>query len=193
MNTLTLKGKVWKYGDHVSVYYFFPAIYEMLGIAGQPEELAKHFLEEVDPHLIQRVEHGDLIVAGKGFGQGKHQYDYINAFQKLGFAGFIAESFHPQFQRECIDRGIPAIAYPDLPSKVESNDRLELDLRTGKGNVRNRGVAISVVPAPDVFLSILAAGGLKPYTLQRLATGSRSSPGPETALRTSEPSSQSSS
>ncbi|MET4323946.1 hypothetical protein [Bradyrhizobium sp. RT5a] len=174
MNALTLKGKVWKYGDHISVYYFFPAIYEMLGIAGQPEELAKHFLEEVDPHLIQQVEGGDVLVAGKGFGQGKHHYDYINAFQKLGFAGFIAESFHPQFQRECIDRGIPAIAYRDIPSKVESGDLLELDLKTGKGNVVNRAVAISVAPAPQVFLSILEAGGLKPYTLQKLAPGSRS-------------------
>lgn len=174
MKTLTLKGKVWKYGDNASVYYFFPAKYEMLGIAEDPEELAKHFLEEVDPHLVQQVEGGDVLVAGKGFGQGKHHFFYIKAFQKLGFAGFVAESFHPQFQRECIDRGIPAIAYRDLPSKVEAGDLLELDLRTGKGNVVNRGVAISVGPTPQVFLSILAAGGLKPYTLQKLAAGSRS-------------------
>lgn len=173
MNTLTLRGNVWKYGDHVSIYYFFPAIYEMLGIAGRPEELAKHFLEEVDPHLVHQVQRGDVLVAGKGFGQGKHHYDYINAFQKLGFGGFIAESFHPQFQRECIDRGIPAIAYPDIPSQVKSGDLLELDLRTGKGNVLNRAVAISGTPAPQVFLSILAAGGLKPYTLQKLAIASR--------------------
>lgn len=174
MSTLTFKGKVWKYGDHVSVYYFFPAIYEMLGIASQSEELAKHFLEEVDPHLVQKVGVGDVLVAGKGFGQGKHPYYYINAFQKLGFAAFLAESFHPQFHRECIDRGIPAIAYPDLPSKVESGDLLELDLRTGKGSVVNRAVAINVGPAPQVFLSILTAGGLKPYTLHKLAAESRS-------------------
>ncbi|OCK57401.1 hypothetical protein [Bradyrhizobium sp. LMTR 3] len=173
MNTLTLKGKVWKYGDNLSVYYFFPPIYEMLGIAEQPEELAKHFLEEVDPHLVRQVEGGDVLVAGKGFGQGKHHFYYISAFQELGFGGFVAESFHPQFQRECIDRGIPAIAYPDLPSKVESGDLLELNLRTGKGNVLNRSVAISLVPAPQVLLSILAAGGLKPYTLQKLASESR--------------------
>ncbi|QQN65408.1 hypothetical protein JIR23_06440 [Bradyrhizobium diazoefficiens] len=174
MNALTLKGKVWKYGDNVSVYYFFPAIYEMLGVAEWPEELAKHFLEEVEPHRVEQVESGDVLVAGKGFGQGKHHWYYIDAFQKLGFAGFVAESFHPQFQRECIDRGIPAIAYPDIPSKLESGDVLELDLRTGKGSVLNRAVAISVGPTPQVFLSILAAGGLKPYTLQKLATGSRS-------------------
>lgn len=174
MNTLTLKGKVWKYGDHVSVYYFFPAIYEMQCIAGQPEELAKHFLEEVDPRLVTQVEQGDVLVAGTGFGQGKHHYDYINAFQKLGFAGFLAKSFHPQFQRECIDRGIPAIAYADLPSKVEWGDLLELDLRTGNGNVLNRGIAIDVEPIPEVFLKILAAGGLKPYTLRKLATRGRS-------------------
>lgn len=172
MNNLTLKGKVWKYGDHVSIYSFFPAVYEMLGIAAKPDELAKHFLEE-DPHLIQQIKFGDVIVAGTGFGQGKHHLYYINAFQKLGFGGFIAESFNPQFQRSCIDRGIPAIAYRDLPSKVESGDLLELDLRTGKGNVLNRAVAIGLEPAPQVFLSILAAGGLKPYTLQKLATESR--------------------
>ncbi|MCK1353264.1 hypothetical protein IVB56_19730 [Bradyrhizobium sp. CW7] len=174
MSTLTLNGKVWRYGDHVSVYYFFPAIYEMLGIAGQPEELAKHFLEEIDPRLVQEVERGDVLVAGQGFGQGKHHYDYINAFHKLGFSGFVAESFHPQFQRECIDRGIPAIAYRDLPAKLESGDLLELNLRTGKGSVVNRGVAISVEPAPQIFLSILEAGGLKPYTQQKLTSGSRS-------------------
>jgi len=101
-------------------------------------------------------------------------YDYINALQKLGFAGFLAESFHPQFQRECIDRGIPVIAYPDLPSKVRSGDYLELDLTTGKGILLNRSVAISAGPTPPLFLSILAAGGLKPYTLQKLASGSRS-------------------
>lgn len=168
MNTLTLKGKVWKYGDHVSLYYFFPAIYETLGIARQPEELAKHFLEEVDPDLVHHVERGDVLVAGKGFGQGKHRYYYINAFRALGFAGFIAESFHPQFQRDCIDRGIPAIAYPDIVSKAETGDLLQLDLSTGRGNVLNRAVAINVPPAPQVFLSILAAGGLKPYTLQKL-------------------------
>jgi 3-isopropylmalate dehydratase small subunit len=174
MTVLTLKGKVWKYGDNVSVFYFFPAKYEMLGIAGQPEKLARHFLEEVDPHLIDQVEAGDVLVAGKGFGQGKHHWYYTNAFRKLGFAGFIAESFHPQFQRDCIDRGIPAIAYKHIPSKVEFGDLLELDLRTGKGNVVNRSTVITVMPAPEIFISILAAGGLKPYTLQKLAARSRS-------------------
>ncbi|UQR61541.1 hypothetical protein LRP30_32590 [Bradyrhizobium sp. C-145] len=174
MNTLRLKGKVWKFGDHASVYYFFPAKYELVGIAEQPAELAKHFLEEVDPRRVQQVERGDVLVAGQGFGQGKHHFYYINAFRELGFAGFVAESFHPQFQRECIDRGIPAIAYRDIPSRVESGDLLELDLRTGKGSVVNKGLAISAGPAPEVFLSILVAGGLKPYTLEKLATRSRS-------------------
>ncbi|WP_439397538.1 hypothetical protein ACRQ5Q_10430 [Bradyrhizobium sp. PMVTL-01] len=174
MNTLVLKGKVWKFGDHASVYDFFPAKYEMLGIANDPAKLARHFLEELDPHRVRQVEPGDVLVAGKGLGQGKHHFYYIDAFRELGIAGFVAESFHPQFQRECIDRGIPAIAYRDIPSTVESGDLLELDLRTGKGKVLNRAVAISVGPAPQVFLSILAAGGLKPYTIQRLAAGSKS-------------------
>lgn len=169
MSTLTLRGKVWKYGDHVSLYYFFPAIYETMGIARRPEELAKHFLEEVDPNLVDQVAVGDLLVAGKGFGQGKHRYYYINAFRALGFAGFIAESFHPQFQRDCIDRGIPALTYPELPSKVETGDIVEMELRTGKANVLNRGLEISVGSTPQVLLSILEAGGLKPYTLQRLS------------------------
>ncbi|OSI80354.1 hypothetical protein, partial [Bradyrhizobium canariense] len=116
--------------------------------------------------------------AGKGFGQGKHHYDYINAFQKLGFAAFLAESFHPQFQRECIDRGMPAIAYPEIPSKVNSGDLLELDLRTGRGHILNQDVPITVEPAPQVFLSILAAGGLKLYTLQKLAIGNITQPPP---------------
>ncbi|UQR61514.1 hypothetical protein LRP30_32385 [Bradyrhizobium sp. C-145] len=107
MNTLTLKGKIWKFGDHVSVYYFFPAKYELLGIAEQPAELAKHFLEEVDPHLVRQVTRGDVLSPERA--SGKASITSITSMHSAawGCAGFVAEIFTRSSSASASTEGFP--------------------------------------------------------------------------------------
>lgn len=165
---ILLKGRVWKFGDDVAVHQLIPSQYDSLVVANKHAELASHVLDAIEPTFRERVQKGDLIVAGKRFGGGKHQLGVINALTKLGVAAFLAESINPVFQRTAIDSGVPAIVCKVLPSKVETGDLLELNLRTGHGVNITKNVPISETPAPSILLSILEAGGLEAYTLRRI-------------------------
>lgn len=166
MGELILRGRVWKFGDDVSVGSFLAPKYDTIGT--KPEESSKHVLEESDPTFIQRVKKGDVIVAGKRFGSGKHHYFILAAMKYLGVAGYIAESFDPIFHHEAIDRGYAALPMKELSSKLNTGDEIELNPRTGEARILNRNITIKAEPVSEVLLSIVEAGGLEPYTLRRM-------------------------
>ena len=58
-------GYVFKYGDNVDTDVIIPARYLN---APDPEELAKHCMEDIDKDFAKKVKKGDIIVAGKNFG-----------------------------------------------------------------------------------------------------------------------------
>ena len=60
-------GKVFKYGENVDTDVIIPARYLN---TSEPEELAKHCMEDIDKDFADRVKRGDIIVAGKNFGCG---------------------------------------------------------------------------------------------------------------------------
>ena len=64
---MELRGKVWKYGDNVDTDAIIPARYLN---TSDPEELAKHCMEDIDTSFASKVATGDFIVAGKNFGCG---------------------------------------------------------------------------------------------------------------------------
>ena len=64
---MKLKGKVFKYGANVDTDVIIPARY--LNVS-EPEELAKHCMEDIDTDFINTVEKGDIIVATTNFGCG---------------------------------------------------------------------------------------------------------------------------
>ena len=62
-----MRGTVIKYGDNVDTDVIIPARY--LNISDM-KELAKHCMEDLDKDFVNRVEPGDIMVAGKNFGSG---------------------------------------------------------------------------------------------------------------------------
>ncbi|PJB45067.1 MAG: 3-isopropylmalate dehydratase small subunit, partial [Deltaproteobacteria bacterium CG_4_9_14_3_um_filter_44_9] len=64
---MKFKGKVWKFGSDVDTDAIIPARYLN---TSDPEELAKHCMEDVDSSFTDRVKYGDIIFAGKNFGCG---------------------------------------------------------------------------------------------------------------------------
>src|SRR3972149_6072456 len=106
---MILKGKVWKFGDHMHTHYFLAGKYDPIVRAGRYGELVQHILEDVDPGFVQKVRKGDLLVAGRGFGTGKHVRGLIGAFQALGIGGIIAESFSAEWERSTINAGLPSL------------------------------------------------------------------------------------
>ena len=64
---MILKGKTWKFGANIDTDAIIPARYLN---TSQPEELAKHCMEDADPDFPHKVSQGDIMVARKNFGCG---------------------------------------------------------------------------------------------------------------------------
>ena len=63
-----LTGRVWVYGDDVNTDVIFPGKYTYS--ISDPQEMALHALEDLDPTFATGVRRGDIIVAGRNWGCG---------------------------------------------------------------------------------------------------------------------------
>ena len=72
------KGKVLKYGDNVDTDVIIPARYLN---SFDAKELATHAMVDIDPTFVERLEPGDIMVAGKNFGCGSSREHAPLAFQ----------------------------------------------------------------------------------------------------------------
>jgi len=171
---MILQGKVWKVGDNISSDHFISPKYDSMGRKGQYAELALHILEDKDPNFIEKVQRGDLIVAGRSFGSGKHLGSLIGAFKELGIEGVIAKSFSAAWERASINAGLPALLDKGIQLMVETGDVLRIDLASHEACNVTQGSTVKISPVSTVIYQILQAGGLEPFTLLRLARESGS-------------------
>ena len=95
-------GKVLKYGDNVDTDVIIPARYLN---SFDAQELAKHAMADIDPTFVERVEKGDIMVAGKNFGCGSSREHAPLALKTSGISCVIAESFARIFYRNSINIG----------------------------------------------------------------------------------------
>ena len=65
---MNFSGQIWKYGDDINTDVIFPGKYTYT--LRDPKEMSKHALEDLDPEFASNVQIGDIIFAGKNFGNG---------------------------------------------------------------------------------------------------------------------------
>ena len=65
---MSVKGKVWKYGDDVNTDVIFPGKYTYT--IKERSEMAKVACEDLDPEFTKNAKAGDIIVGGKNWGCG---------------------------------------------------------------------------------------------------------------------------
>jgi 3-isopropylmalate/(R)-2-methylmalate dehydratase small subunit len=159
-----MSGNVWKYGDDVDTDVIIPARY--LNVS-TPEELARHCMEDVDPGFAGRVCAGDVIVAGENFGCGSSREHAPLAIKGSGVACIIARSFARIFYRNAINTGLPILECPEIVEEVEQGDQLRVNLEAGRITNLRADRSYRTSPFPSFILSIMEAGGLIPYTIQR--------------------------
>lgn len=165
MSEEKLRGRVWKYGDNVDTDAIIPARY--LNVS-TPEELAEHCMEDIDASFASRVRPGDMIVAGSNFGCGSSREHAPLALKGAGISCVIAESFARIFYRNAIDIGLPILESPEVAASTMAGQTLEVDL--AKGTIKNldTGEVFQSEPYPPFLMGIIQAGGLVPYTRQKL-------------------------
>jgi len=154
------QGKVWKFGDDVNTDLIISGKYK-LSITDL-EELSKHTMEALMPDFSEKVENGDLIVAGNNFGCGSSREQAPLVLKHLCVAAVIAKSFARIFYRNAVNIGLPAVECEDVDD-VEAGDILELDLTKGRVRSHTKNQVYSVKPVPPELWEILVEGGLVNY------------------------------
>ena len=166
-----MRGRVWKLGDDIDTNQLAPGqTPEMLGLSGAAarEHLVRGCLSAIRPGLAALVRPGDILVAGRNFGQGSHRERANTALIEMGFAAVVAESLARLFFRNSVAFGAPAIECPGIAALVEEGDRLEIDLAAGRLHNLDRGGALDFAPPTPTVRDILAAGGMLALLRQRL-------------------------
>jgi 3-isopropylmalate/(R)-2-methylmalate dehydratase small subunit len=166
---MKLKGKVFKYGENVDTDAIIPARY--LNVS-DPDQLAKHCMEDIDMDFIKKVKPGDIIMATTNFGCGSSREHAPLAIKAAGVACVIAESFARIFFRNAINIGLPLLECPAAVAETSAGDTLEIDLSQGEISNLTAGKTFTAKPYPEFMAELIAAGGLIEYTKKRLAQAS---------------------
>ena len=123
-------------------------------------ELAKHCLEDLDKDFVNKVQPGDIIVAGEDFGCGSSREHAVWAIRGAGVRTVIAKSFARIFFRNAINNGFYVIESPDGLEKINDGDELEIDYKAGLIKNKTAGIDIKFDPLPDFALEIIKDDGL---------------------------------
>ena len=160
-----LKGKVHKYGADINTDVIIPARY--LNVS-QPEELARHCMEDLDEDFIKRVKPGDIIMGTTNFGCGSSREHAPLSIKAAGVSCVIAETFARIFFRNAINIGLPLLECAEAVGKTESGDNLEIDLASGEIKNLTRNLVFTAQPYPPFMAELISGGGLINYTKKRL-------------------------
>src|SRR5690554_4125974 len=151
------KGRVFKYQDNVDTDVIIPARYLN---TFDPQELAAHCLEDLDPEFSKKVQAGDIIVAGKNFGCGSSREHAPLAIKAAGVTCVIAATFARIFYRNAINIGLAILESPEAVQGTDAGDELEIDFDRGTIVNLTKNKVFSAQPFPEFMQKIMKADGL---------------------------------
>lgn len=125
---MSVKGRVFKYGDNVDTDVIIPARYLNTSDA---KELAAHCMEDIDIEFVKKVQPGDIIVANKNFGCGSSREHAPLAIKTAGVSCVIASTFARIFYRNAINIGLPILECDEAVKNIDAGDELEVDFKSG--------------------------------------------------------------
>lgn len=151
------KGTVFKYKDNVDTDVIIPARYLHTPNA---KELASHCMEDIDTSFVQKVQSGDIMVAGYNFGCGSSREHAPLAIKTCGISVVIAKSFARIFYRNAINIGLPILECEEAADQIQAGDEVTVDFNTGviKDLTQNR--EWQAQPFPPFIQNIIDKGGL---------------------------------
>ena len=151
------KGKVFRYGDNVDTDVIIPARYLNTPDAN---ELAKHCMEDLDSAFVDRVQKGDVIVAGWNFGCGSSREHAPLVIKTCGTGCVIAKSFARIFYRNAINIGMPILECEQAADEIGEGDIVQVDFDSGIITDLTTGKTYHAQPFPPFIQNIIQKGGL---------------------------------
>jgi len=161
---LVIKGRVWKYGDNVNTDVIFPGKYTYT--VSDPKEMPQHALEDLDPNFASQMQPGDIIVGGTNWGCGSSREQAVVCLSEANLGALIAKSYARIYYRNCLNNALPAIVSPEAVEAIENGETIEIEL--AEGQIRCAAGTFNFPSLPEAVMEIFEAGGLIPYTREKL-------------------------
>ena len=156
---MIFNGKSIKYGDNVDTDVIIPARHlNTIDV----KELASHCMEDIDADFKNKVEAGDIMVAGYNFGCGSSREHAPIAIKDSGISLVIARSFARIFYRNSINIGLAILECSEAVDGIKEGDQVEADLDKGIIYNRTTGEQFTTQPFPEFIQKIIQNGGLVP-------------------------------
>ena len=149
-----VKGKVWRFGDHVDTDQILPA--ERL-VSENLEHLNDFIFEKVRPGMASEVSKGDIIVAGKNFGCGSSREHAPRSLIQAGISCIVAETFARIFFRNSINVGLLLV---ECKTDVTEGSVISVNIDSGKVFDESTGKEYDFPKYPEFIRSLIAEGGL---------------------------------
>jgi len=164
---MTYKGRAFVYGDDIDTDVIIPARY--LNTV-DPQELAAHCMEDIDPEFVNKVKPGDIIVGGKNFGCGSSREHAPIAIRASGVSLVVAENFARIFYRNSFNTGFVLVELEDASTRFAMGDEIEVDLTAGRVRNLTQNKEYTFEPIPEFMLELVNDGGLIPHILKKQAS-----------------------
>jgi 3-isopropylmalate dehydratase small subunit len=153
---MELKGRVHRIGDDINTDDILPARYLS---TSDPQELARHAMEDADPEFVRKARPGDFVVAGKNFGCGSSREHAPVALKALGLSGVIAASFARIFYRNAFNMGLAIFESPQAAAAIRDGQEISVDVDSGIITDLDTGKKYPSHPLPPFMQELLAHGG----------------------------------
>ena len=158
-----LSGKIWKFGDNIDTDIIIAARYLN---TSDPKELAKHIMEDKDPDFINKIQKGDIIVAGENFGSGSSREHAPIALKAAGISAVVAKSFARIFYRNSFNMGLPIFELADV-DELKEGKILNIDMDNGEIIQEDR--KYKFIPIPEFMQKLIQEGGLMSFAKTKIA------------------------
>ena len=161
---MKITGKAITFGENVNTDVIIPGQY-LTNL--DPQILAAHAMEGMDPSFPEKAAKGVIIVAGKNFGCGSSREQAPVALKYAGVKCIVASSFARIFYRNSINIGLPVLECPNIFGRVETGNELAVNLSKGTLVNLSKNESFEGVKLPPFLLDILTRGGLIEHLKKR--------------------------
>jgi len=160
---------VLKVDDDISTDIIYPGRFMATVLPSETPQFAFADHVEFNKQLNNgEIPSGSVIVAGKNFGCGSSREQAASCLKGDDLV-VVARHFARIFLQNSINLGLRTVICPDI--EAERDD--ELEISAGWVSNKTSGKSFAILPLPKSRQAIIDAGGLIPYTRQRVLLGKK--------------------
>ena len=156
-------NNVWNYSDasDLNTDQMFAGNLTYNVLSSDPESIMPHLFKGFDVNFTDKVEKGDIIIAGSNFGCGSSREHPAVGLAHAGVTAVICGSVNRIFYRSSVNQGLPIIILPEAVKAYKAGDDVNISFEDGIVTIGDKKFKFAALP--EKLMSIFESNGLINY------------------------------